>query len=62
MKNIQFILLIFCSFHLFSQENDLALTVIVPESSTYLSNTQLQKLQTKMTQLVNANGMAAVDY
>jgi hypothetical protein len=62
MKKTISAILFFCTLQLFGQENDLALTVIVPESSTYLSGTQLQKLQTKMTQLVNANGMAAVEY
>lgn len=62
MKKIIFSLLLLSVVNVFGQSNDLALTVIVPESSTYLSNSQLQKLQTKMTQLVNANGMSAVDY
>lgn len=62
MKKFISILVLFLSISVYGQENDLALTVIVPESSTYLSNDQLQKLQTKMTQLVNTNGMAAVDY
>lgn len=62
MKKIISAVFFLCTIQLFGQGNDLALTVIVPESSTNLSSTQLQKLQTKMTQLVNANGMAAVDY
>jgi len=64
MKRIILSLLFIVSFllNIQGQASDLALTVIVPESSTYLSNSQLQTLQTKITQLVNSNGIAAVDY